>query len=472
MDNHAPSPSLIDITMPALGADMRDGTLLEWLIKPGDNIEKGDIIAVIETSKGAIDMESYHNGTISELLVEPEIKLPVGSVMARMESNSPTSEALDESALTSPIQATDKVSDSPFTYEEPAHEALPIQDRASNTTNNTLNSQEIEPDETPFPPYIPPRKLRATHSNLDGQVPTTNEQERSRPEPEPHQKQKQKQRVFASPVVRKTAFRLGIDLSSLTGSGPKGAIVLRDLLSHLDSNEAKSLRKTETKNAASAASTMRQAISDAMTRSKQEIPHYYLAQEINLTHAQKWLTQQNQQREPEQRLLLPALLLTAIARQLVRFPQLNGFYHGGCFTPSTNINIANTISLREGGLVTPAILNADQLSIQQVMDSLRDITERGRHGRLRSSEISQGSITVTSIGERGADMLTGVIYPPQVAIIGLGRLRKAPIINNHKLEIGEVMTVTLAADHRVSDGISGARFLHALAKQLQHPEAL
>ncbi|MGR5485290.1 dihydrolipoamide acetyltransferase family protein [Vibrio alfacsensis] len=471
MDNHAPSPSLIDITMPALGADMRDGTLLEWLIKPGDNVEKGDIIAVIETSKGAIDMETYHNGTISELLVEPEIKLPVGSVMARMESDSPTSEALNEHALRTPTQE-DKVSDSPFTYEEPAHEALPIQERVSNTTNNTLNSPEIEPDETPFPPYIPPRKLRATHSNLDSLVPTTNEQERSRPEPQPHQKQKQKQRVFASPIVRKTAFRLGIALSSLTGSGPKGAIVLRDLLSHLDSSEAKTLRKSETKNAASAASTMRQAISDAMTRSKQEIPHYYLAQEINLTHAQKWLTQQNQQREPEQRLLLPALLLTAIARQLVRFPQLNGFYHDGCFTPSTNINIANTISLREGGLVTPAILKADQLSIQQVMDSLRDITERGRHGRLRSSEISQGSITVTSIGERGADMLTGVIYPPQVAIIGLGRLRKAPIINNDKLEIGEVMTVTLAADHRVSDGISGARFLHALAKQLQHPEAL
>lgn len=209
-----------------------------------------------------------------------------------------------------------------------------------------------------------------------------------------------------------------------------------------------------------------------MTRSKQEIPHYYLALEINLTQAQNWLMEQNQQREPEQRLLLPAILITAIARQLAKHPQLNGFYQDGHFTPSSDINVANTISLREGGLVTPAILNADQLTVAQTMDSLRDLTERARHGRLRSSEISQGTITVTSIGERGADMITGVIYPPQVAIIGLGRLRKVPVVDGDAITVGDVMTVTLAADHRVSDGINGARFLHALAKQLQHPEAL
>ncbi len=258
---------------------------------------------------------------------------------------------------------------------------------------------------------------------------------------------------------------------------------MRDLFTQASSNDIEPIAKTkDTKHTeitedtstppATTVSPMRQAISDAMTHSKQQIPHYYLALEINLTHTQKWLTKQNQHREPEQRLLLPALLLTAIARQIARFPQLNGFYSDSGFSPSPAINIANTISLREGGLVTPAILNAEQLTIDQMMLSLRDLTERSRRGRLRSSEISQGTITVTSIGERGADTITGVIYPPQVAIIGLGRQRKVPVVNGDEIDVGEVMTVTLAADHRVSDGITGARFLHALAKQLQHPEDL
>jgi len=217
---------------------------------------------------------------------------------------------------------------------------------------------------------------------------------------------------------------------------------------------------------------MRQAISEAMARSKQTIPHYYLTMDIDLTNAQHWLAEQNQSREPEQRLLLPALLISAIARLLPRYPALNGTFINGRLTPSDTVNIGNTISLRQGGLVVPAILNANTLTVDETMAVLRDLAERSRRGRLRSSEISEATITVTSIGERGADSITGVIYPPQVAIIGLGRVRNAAVVSEGQLAIGEIMTVTLAADHRVSDGLTGARFLHALAKQLQQPEAL
>lgn len=472
MDNHEHLNSLVDITMPALGADMRDGTLLEWQIKPGDRVEKGDIIAVIETSKGAIDMESYHNGTISELLVEPEIKLPVGSVMARMQSDSPVSETLSESA---PTTASPQKSDKTLLLHPASH---PQSDLVS---EDVQEPQQITPNGTPRPPYIAPKKQRTTLSpamtqtSIDTSIDIEGKQTPSKEQP--------LQTRRASPVARKRAHHLGIDLSTLQGTGPKGAIVLRDLFTQASSNDIEPIAKTkDTKHTeitedtstppATTVSPMRQAISDAMTHSKQQIPHYYLALEINLTHTQKWLTKQNQHREPEQRLLLPALLLTAIARQIARFPQLNGFYSDSGFSPSPAINIANTISLREGGLVTPAILNAEQLTIDQMMLSLRDLTERSRRGRLRSSEISQGTITVTSIGERGADTITGVIYPPQVAIIGLGRQRKVPVVNGDEIDVGEVMTVTLAADHRVSDGITGARFLHALAKQLQHPEDL
>ena len=435
MGNNNHDGSLIDITMPALGADMRDGTLMEWQVKPGDHVEKGDIIAVIETSKGAIEMESYHTGTITELLIEPDIKLPVGSVMARMESDTPVSGGIEH------IQPASKTADTPQPVAEPEAEELP--------------------------PYIAPKTARpsetepatgsdiVTTDELLTRITTTSESQ---------------QRQYASPVARKAAHLSGIELSTLTGSGPYGAILLRDLPKDGDSPASTPADKTTTQR--SDVSPMRQAISDAMSRSKKEIPHYYLALDIDLTKVQTWLAEQNLQREPEQRLLLPAVILNAIARKLVKFPDLNGFYQDGHFTPSTAVNIGNTISLREGGLVIPGILNADQLSVDQTMDALRDLAERSRRGRLRSSEISQTTITVTSIGERGADSITGVIYPPQVAIIGLGRQRQAPVIKDNQIEIGEIMTVTLAADHRVSDGVTGARFLQALAKQLQHPEAL
>lgn len=412
MDNNKNNQALIDITMPALGADMSEGTLLEWQVKPGDSVEKGATLAVIETSKGAIDMESYHSGIISELLVEPGTKLPVGSVMGHMISDS-----VIESQIHEPVTAIPEVSTAASTIEQTEQT---VKQAESTSTSPTLNHEE--------------------------------------------------QRQYASPIARKTAKLSNISLATITGSGPHGAVLLRDLNEKNSSQVNETTSKTDL--SSPEMSPMRKAISDAMSRSKKEIPHYYLALDINLTKVQQWLTEQNRQKEPEQRLLLPAILLTAIARKLTGFPDLNGFYQDEHFTPSSDINIGNTISLREGGLVIPAILNADQLTLEQTMEALRDLAERSRYGRLRSSEISSGTITVTSIGERGADSITGVIYPPQVAIIGLGRLRQIPIVNDGHIEIGDVMTVTLAADHRVTDGITGARFLNALSKQLQHPEDL
>lgn len=435
MENNTRDGSLIDITMPALGADMRDGTLMEWQIEPGDHVEKGDIIAIIETSKGAIDMESYHTGTITELLIEPDIKLPVGSVIARMASDTPVSNDIEH---TQPVTTT------------------------ADTSQPVAEAEEL-------PPYIAPKTARPSVNEPKSTSDTVTVTELSKHISETSPSESQ-QRQYASPVARKTAHLSGIELSTLTGSGPYGAVLLRDLPKDADSQTPPPADKT--KAVRQDVSPMRQAISDAMSRSKKEIPHYYLALDIDLTKVQIWLAEQNQQREPEQRLLLPAVILNAIARQLVKFPDLNGFYQDGRFTPSEEVNIGNTISLREGGLVIPGILNADQLSVDQTMDALRDLAERSRRGRLRSSEISQTTITVTSIGERGADSITGVIYPPQVAIIGLGRQRQAPVIRENQIEVGEIMTVTLAADHRVSDGVTGARFLQALAKQLQHPEAL
>lgn len=231
MENNKRDGSLIDITMPALGADMRDGTLMEWQIKPGDHVEKGDIIAVIETSKGAIDMESYHTGTITELLIEPDIKLPVGSVMARMASDTPVSSDIEH---TQPALTTAETS-------QPVAEA---------------EAEEL-------PPYIAPKNAQpsATKPAIIRDIVTSDELlERITATAESQQRQ------YASPVARKAAHLSGIELSTLTGSGPYGAVLLRDLPKDADTQTPPPADKT--KAVRQDISPMRQAISDAMSRSK------------------------------------------------------------------------------------------------------------------------------------------------------------------------------------------------------------
>lgn len=398
----------IDITMPSLGSDMRDGMLVEWQISEGDHVNKGDIIAVIETNKGAIDMESYHTGTISQILAQPIVSLPVGSVLARMEMDSDTVQLEPQVSQPSPI---------------------------------------VQPQQSDIQP-TPPTTTTSTTSLA-------------------------RQRVLASPVVRRIAQQNHWDLTSVKGSGPNHAVLLRDIA---DLTEHTSSAPTTCSEAVKPSGynlpAMRVAIAEAMEKSKQKIPHYYLTLDIDLSLVTQWLRMENAKREPDDRILLLAVLLAATAKVLPKFPALNGFYSEGHFASSPNVHIGNVISLRGGGLVVPAIHDVNTLTLDATMNALRDITNRSRTGRLRSSELTDATITVTSIGERGSDTVLGVIYPPQVAIIGFGRSRQLPQVKDGKIEICDMINVSLSADHRVSDGSQGAKFLNALSNQLQKPDTL
>ena len=395
----------MDIVMPSLGADMDDGKLVEWLVKVGDRVNKGDIIAVIETNKGAIDMEAYHSGTISQLCVQPISLVPVGDIIAKMD-----------------VITTDSVG-------QKQGNKLPFPINA----NSSYPSQHIENKEF----------------NVDD-VDSTFINKGTR--------------LVASPIARKQAAQQHIELSSLQGSGPQGAVLLKDLETY---QSTVTHQKTDQQ-----ITGMRRSIALAMEKSKREIPHYYLSLDIDITEAQQYLDTINTEREPEQRILLLALMLRAIAHALVKFPQFNGFYRNERYEPSKPINIANAIALRTGGLVVPAILNAESKSVEDLMAALSDLTIRSRTGHLRSSELSDASITVSNIGDRGADLLLGIIYPPQVAIIGLGKAQQKMVIVNDEPLVRRVITVTLSADHRVSDGISGAKFLNTINQQLQQPGKL
>jgi len=275
-------------------------------------------------------------------------------------------------------------------------------------------------------------------------------------------------RARISPAARRLAAERGVSLDRLTGSGPKGAIVSADIERAAAAEPF--ARPTVTKRLDLA--EVRRAIAAAMARSKREIPHYYLSTTIELTRSLDWLEETNSTRPPAQRLLLAALLLKAVAHALGGASEFNGFFTAEGFQPGAGIHIGTAIAIRGGGLVAPAIRAADMLSLDELMAQLRDLVARARTGALRSSELSDPTITVTNLGERSVETVFGVIYPPQVALVGFGMPVERPWTAGGQVVARRVISATLAADHRASDGHRGALFLADIARRLQSPEIL
>jgi len=255
-----------------------------------------------------------------------------------------------------------------------------------------------------------------------------------------------------SPAARARAAARGLDPATITGSGPGGAVTLDDVERAAIAPPA-------------AGAPMRHAIAAAMSRAKREIPHFYLATTIPLRRALDWLAAENASRPVSERLLPGVLLLKAVALALRDFPRL----HVG---PPDAIHVGVAIALRQGGLVAPAIHDTDRLDLPTLMQRLRDLVTRARAGRLRGSELSDSTITVTSLGDQGVDTVVGVIFPPQVAIVGFGRVAERPWVDDGRVVAAPVVHATLSADHRVTDGHEAARFLAAVERLLQAPEAL
>jgi len=217
---------------------------------------------------------------------------------------------------------------------------------------------------------------------------------------------------------------------------------------------------------------MRRAIAAAMARSKREIPHYYLGTRIDMSRALAWLQAENLKRPVTERVLYSVLLLKAVAVAAREIPEMNGFWTEGVFKPSEAVHVGVAISLRQGGLIAPAIHDLDKKSLDEIMGNLRDLVKRVRAGVLRSSEIADATITVTSLGEQGVETVFGIIYPPQVALVGFGKVTEQPWAANGMVGAKPVITATLAADHRASGGHHGGLFLAAIDRLLQEPEKL
>jgi pyruvate dehydrogenase E2 component (dihydrolipoamide acetyltransferase) len=278
-------------------------------------------------------------------------------------------------------------------------------------------------------------------------------------------------RARVSPLARKRAAQLGVDPATLRGTGAGGAVTREDV-----ERAAAAVPAAAGPGAPGRprpdAGRMRQTIAAAMARSKREIPHYYLAHPIDLHRTLTWLTSENARRPVDQRLLHGVVLVKAVALALHEVPELNARWQGDHVEPSAAVHVGVAISLRGGGLVAPALHDADRRPLGELMQALRDLTRRARSGGLRSSELADPTITVTSLGERGVDTVFGIVYPPQVAIVGFGRIGERPWVVDGAVVSRPVVTATLSADHRASDGHRGGLFLAAVERLLQAPERL
>jgi pyruvate dehydrogenase E2 component (dihydrolipoamide acetyltransferase) len=354
-----------EFVMPSLGADMESAVLMEWLVKEGDHVTKGQVVAEVETSKGVIEIEIFEEGIIDKILVQEETECAVGTPLAIIRGA----------------------------------------------------------EEAPVAEVIAPPK-----------------------------------RINASPAARRKAKEMGVELSSLAAAGEVHLSQLETL-----SDKPQKLATSD---------GMRQAIAKAMSRSNAEIPHYYLSTSINMTPALQWLGAFNAQRSIAERILPTALLIYAVVRVLKEVPELNGFWQDDMHTISESISPGIAISLRKGGLITPALINVQELGLDETMHSLADLISRTRAGKLRNTEMTQQTITITNLGDLGVESVFGVIYPPQVALVGFGRIMDAPWAQGDTLSVRKVMQATLAGDHRATDGHTGALFLNKLNLILQNPQEL
>jgi pyruvate dehydrogenase E2 component (dihydrolipoamide acetyltransferase) len=394
--------------MPSLGADMEYGTLVAWRIQPGDTVQRGDVVALVETQKGLFEVEIFAAGVVEELRVAAGTRVPVGTVLATL---GPPSGAPAPAVTPGP--------------------AAPVTEAVTPTT----------------------AAAGKTHRR-------------------------------ASPLARRVAETLHVDLDTVEGTGAGGAVTREDVEHAATARDdaaagrgaaeapagKPAARPSEEDVDRSAA--MRQAIAAAVSRSKREIPHYYLATDIPLHAALMWLQAENTKRPLAERMLPAVLLVKAVALAVRRYPEFNGFWMDGAFRPASAIHVGLAVALRSGGLIVAAIHDTDRKSLDELMRDLRAVVQRTREGRLRASEIADATLTVTNLGDQGVDTVFGVIYPPQVALVGFGRVRERPWAENGMVGVRPIISATLAADHRASDGHRGSLLLGEIARLLQNPEQL
>ncbi len=407
------------IMMPKLGFDMAEGTLVEWTKKVGDTVAEGDVIAMIETDKANVEVTSFKAGVIRQLLVEAGTAVPVNTPIAIVGA---ADEHIDLAAL----------------------------------------------GVKPAAPAATPEKAAAP----------------ARAEPAPAAPAAVKAGpVVASPVARRMADELGIDLHQVAGSGPEGRIVKRDIEEFVKQHAqapkvaappipTPSFAPPGEGYRAEPLTPMRQTIARRMTESKQQAPHFYITMDVDMAAALDLRRQLNALLPETESISVNDLLVKAAAVALKQFPNINASFAGNEIRIHDRINIGIAVS-REVGLVTTVLQDADKKSLAQIAKESREIIARAREGRMRAEEMVGGTLNISNLGMYGVEDFIAIISPPQAAVLAIGAIQRVPVVDEAgQLAVGTRMKVTISADHRVTDGAEAARFLQTFKAALEQPMRL
>lgn len=411
------------VQMPQLSDTMTEGTLIRWLVKVGDTVDVGDPLAEVETDKATMEMVAFDEGQIGAIYAEEGSKSPVGETLAVI------------------IEEGEEVP------EKPSNEA---------TASSGNDSEDSKESETTTP---------------EG----TNSSETVSP------KVSSNERVKASPLAKKIAKSKGIDLGMISGSGPGGRIVKKDLESvNSDSTKPSTLAATKQiihslseEDKKIPLSGMRSIIAQRLFESKTQIPHFYLNVEINAQPLMDLRKQANSAAgDGDNKLTVNDFILKAVANAAAAVPEVNATFSGDSIIQFGSVNLSVAIAV-DDGLVTPVISKANQKSLLQISLAVKDLAQRARSKKLSPDEFSGGTITVSNLGAYGVDNFDAIINPPQAAILSIGSIKKTPVVNDEGNVVpGLVMKVGMSCDHRVIDGAVGAHYLAELKKRIENPASM
>ena len=431
----------VQILMPALSPTMTDGTLARWLVAEGDAVRSGDVIAEIETDKATMEVEALDDGVMAKLVVaEGSQNVAVNALIAVLAEEG---EDVTEAAKTADNAATNAPAAAQTSAEAPAEAPAAVE----------------TPPAAPAPAAPP-----ATAASAPVSMPATAAPQKGN-------------RVFASPLARRIAADAGLDIASVTGTGPHGRIIRADVEEALATGIASPAMVASGASGAAVSAqserfephtAMRRVIAERLQHSKQNAPHFYLTVECeidNLLEARKAL---NEAAPEGVKISVNDMAVKAAAAALIAVPEVNGYFEeAGCrYFSDADICIAVAV---EGGLVTPVIRAANQLGLSAIASASADLAKRARDNQLDPAEYTGGTFTISNLGMLGIREFSAVINPPQAAILAVGAGEKRPVVRGDALDIATVMSVTLSADHRIVDGAVGAKWLQAFKQAIENP---
>ena len=414
-----------NVVMPQMGYDMREGTVVRWYKQEGETVDRGEVIADIETDKATVEFEAYTGGVLGRIVAQEGIAVPVGDLIA---------------IITDPGEAVPDVAVAPAA---PADAPPPAPAPAAPAPATASAATPAEP--------APP--------SADGQV-------------------------RASPIARRLARERGIDIALVTGTGPNGRITERDIESYQPAAPEPAPAPAAAPAPALAAqpvaapadsrielSRMRQTIARVTSDSKSTAPHFYVTAEIDMGKAMALRRDVNDESDPDNRVSVNDLMVKACALALARHPKFNSFFRGDHLEVHGAMNIGIAIAL-ESGLILPGVSNCESKSLVQIAAATKDLISRANSGTLRNEEYSSTTFSISNMGMFDVESFTAIIYPPHAAILAVGSVKQVPVVRNGELAVGTMMKATLSTDHRVADGAEAAQFLMEIKRVLENPVSL